>query len=141
MLRLRLEVATVAAVAALVGCGGSDEPKRAPKVSDDQRQILAAVDALQTASRQNDARRICHELFATSLARSIRKSSKQSCEAEVRDTLTAPDAQLSVARKIEIKGSRATATVNEQNGRTSAVSFVKAADGWRIERVTPVTGK
>ena len=136
----RLRLLTTAVVAATVaGCGGSDETKQpAPSVSGDQRGILATVDALQTASRRDDARRICTQLFTKRLATSIRESSKQSCEAEVHETLTSPDAQLSVARKIAVKGSRATATVHEQNGKVSTVSFVKDGDRWRIERVTPV---
>ena len=123
---------------AMGGCGGSDDAKRAPAASDDQRAILASIDALQTASRRDDAGRICNELFAPSLAKSIRRASKRSCETEVRKTLTSPDAQLSVAREIDIKGSHATATIREQNGNTSTIGFVKDGRGWRIERITPV---
>ena len=133
-------VAAIWPAAALGACGGSDD-KPAPKLSDDTRGILATVDALQTASRDGDARRICRELFTDTLAKSIRRASHLSCEAEVRDTLTAPDARLSVGRDLEVKGSRATATVREQNGNTSVVSFVKEGDRWRIERVTPVKPK
>jgi hypothetical protein len=128
---------TAALTVLLPGCGGPDNPKPAPAVSDDQRQILATIDALQTASRRNDAARICREIFTPTLAKSIHDASKQSCEAEVRDSLTSPDARLSVARKIDIKGSRATTTIREQNGNMSTVSLVKTAGGWRIERVTP----
>ena len=135
---LEVAGAAVALSAVLAGCGGSDSSKPAQAVSGDQRAILATVDALQTASRQDDGRKICRELFARSLAQSIRDASKHSCEAEVRDSLTSPDAQLSVARKIDVKGSRATTTIREQNGNTSKISFVKEGGSWRIERVTAV---
>jgi hypothetical protein len=131
----------VGATAVLAGCGGSGDAKPAPTVSGDTRGILATVDALQTASRQDDAARICGEIFAESLARSIRHASKRSCEAEVRATLTAPDARYSVGRDIQVTGSRATATVREQNGNTSRLSFVKQGERWRIDRVTPVKPK
>jgi hypothetical protein len=132
-------VGALAAVAtALASCGGSDGPKPAPGVSDDQRAILSTVDSLQTASRQGDAARICNELFTPSLAQSIRRASRHSCQAEVRDTLTSPDAQLSVSRKIAVKGDRASAVVREQNGNASTVAFAKADDRWRIERITPL---
>jgi hypothetical protein len=136
-----LAVAGVAlVVAAGVGaCGGSDSGKPAPAVSGDQRGILATIDALQTASRRDDARHICQDLFAPSLAKSIRDASKRSCEAEVHRTLTTPDAQLSVQRKISITGSHATATIRERNGNTSAVAFVKLGGQWRISRVARVT--
>jgi hypothetical protein len=133
-----LMAAAVAVAGALGACGGSDDAKPAPAASDDQRAILATIDALQTASRNDDAGRICNELFAPSLAKSIQRASKRGCEAEVRKTLTSPDAQLSVARKIDIKGSHATATIREQNGNASTVGFVKDGRRWRIERVTPV---
>lgn len=122
----------------LAGCGGSDSPKPAPAPSNDRREILETVDALQKASREDDARTICREIFARSLASSVESASKQSCEAEVHDSLTSPDAQLSIGRKIEIKGSRATTTIRERNGNTSAIAFLKESGRWRIERVTPV---
>jgi hypothetical protein len=128
----------VALAVALAACGDSNSAKSTPAVNDDQRGILATVDALQTASRRNDAARICNELFTSALAKSIQSASKHSCEAEVRDTLTSPDAELSVSRKIDIKGSHATARIREQDGTTSAVSFVKDGGRWRIERVAPV---
>jgi hypothetical protein len=137
---LSVVVAAIWPAAALGACGGTDD-EPAPNLSDDTRGILATVDALQTASRQGDARRICRELFTDALAKSIRDASKHTCEAEVRDTLTSPDARLSVGREVDVKGSRATATVREQNGKTSTVSFVKEGDGWHIERVTPVNPK
>jgi ketosteroid isomerase-like protein len=127
----------VLAAMTLGACGGGDDKKPQTAVSGDERAILATVDALQTASRRDDAERICTDLFAPSLADSIRRASKHSCQAEVHDTLTSPDAQLSVARKIAIKGPTATAAVREQNGKTSTVTFVKQGDRWRIARITP----
>ena len=129
----------VAVVAALSACGESDDAKTpAPAVGGDERGILATVDALQAASRQDDARKICRELFTPALAKSIARASGHGCEAEVRKTLTSPDAALSVGRKIDVEGSHATATVHEQNGDTSTVGFVKDGSRWLIESVTPV---
>jgi hypothetical protein len=128
----------LAAAAALAGCGGPDDVKHSPAVSNDQRAIFQAIDVLQTASREGDADKICNELFTKSLAKSIQKASKRTCQAEVRKTLTSPDAQLSAARNIDIKGSRATATVRERDGSSSTVDFVKEANRWRIQRIKPV---
>jgi hypothetical protein len=126
----------LAAAAMVAGCGGSDAEDEAPVVSSDQRQILSTVDALQTASREGDAARICKEIFTESLARSIREGSSRSCEQQVRATLASPDAQIAVGRQIEVNGSRATATVREQNGNTSSLLLVKDEGRWRIERIT-----
>ena len=128
-------LSVLAAAAALAGCGGSDQDEDAPAVSSDQRAVLGTIDALQTASRQGDAARICKEIFTEKLARSIRHTSGRSCEKEVRATLASPDAQISVGRRIEVDGSRATATVREQNGDTSTVFLLKEGDRWRIERI------
>jgi hypothetical protein len=139
--RLAVAGTIVALCAVLAGCGGSggsDASKPATGVPNDQRDILATVDALQTASRRDDARKICGEIFSRSLVKSIRKASKHSCEAEVHESLTSPDAQLSIARKIDIKGSLATTLIREQNGNTSTITFVKEDGSWRIARVTPV---
>ena len=76
-------------------------------------------------------------IFTRSLAKSIESASKQSCEAEVHDSLTSPDAQLSIARKIAINGSRATTAIREKNGNTSAITFLKESGCWSIERENP----
>lgn len=131
-------VVGVAIATALGGCGGGDDKQSPSTVSGEQRAILTTVDALETASRRGDAARICKRIFTPALARSIGRASKHGCKAEVRDTLTSPDARLSVQHKIDVHGSRATATIREANGDTSRVSFVKDAGRWRIERVTPV---
>ena len=136
-MRILSVLAAVAAAAALAGCGGSDEDEQAPPVSSDQRAILDTIDALQTASRQGDAATICSDIFTDSLARSIRKASRRSCEKEVGETLVSPDAQIAVGRQIDVDGSRATATVRDQSGNTSTVFLLKTGDYWRIERITP----
>lgn len=137
-MRILSVLAAVATAAALAGCGGSDEDEQAPApVSSDQRAILDTIDELQTASRQGDAATICSDIFTESLARSIRKASRRSCEKEIGETLTSPDAQLAVGRQIDIDGSQATATVRDQSGKTSRVFLLKAGDRWRIARIAP----
>ena len=135
---LKIVVATtLAAAASFAGCGGSDKKDQAPTVSSEQRAVLGTIDALQAASRSGNARKICQEIFTPALADSIRQASKRSCEKEVSATLVTPDAELSVARQIDIRGPRATATVREQNGNTSKVFLVKQAGQWRIRGVQP----
>jgi hypothetical protein len=134
---LKIVSAAFAAAAVLGGCGGDEGAKERPAVSGDQAAILGTVDALQAASRRGDAAEICSKLFAKSLVRSIERASNQSCRQEVSQTLTSADAQLSVERQINVKGTRATATVLEKGGRASTVRFVKVGGRWRIERIEP----
>src|SRR4051812_6873621 len=91
-------LAALAAATVVAACGDSDGEQKAPAVSGEQRAIVSTIDALQSASRQGDAGRICNEIFTETLARSIRRASRRSCEREVRETLTSPDAQISVRR-------------------------------------------
>jgi len=135
-------LAVMITVAALAGCGGSDEkPPSAKKPSEsvpgDQRSILATVDALQTASRKGDGRAICGDLFTPRLVKSVEAAAKRSCAKEVRKRLFAPDAEISVGRDIEVTGGRGTAVIREQNGNVSKLSLVKQSSQWRIDRVTP----
>ena len=131
------------AFAVALGCGSDhDQPapdeQKVPAVSGEQRAILSTIDALQTASRRGDARKICSEVFTDRLAKSIPDPPNRSCETEVRETLASPDTQLSVGRQIDIRGSRATVTVLDQDGRTSRLFLVKASDRWRIDRIEPI---
>ena len=83
--------AVLATATTLAGCGGSDKPATEPKapasVSNQQRGILGTVDALQTASRSGDGKRICADIFTAKLVRSIETAAKRSCGAEVGDQL------------------------------------------------------
>ena len=130
----------IAGVIALAGCGGDEkEPsdQKPATVSGDQRSILATIDTLQTASRDGDGDAVCDDVFTRELSKSIEAAAKQSCAKEVRQRLFAPEAEISVSRDIEIAGRRGTATVQEQNGNVSELSFVKQDAQWRIDRVTP----
>jgi hypothetical protein len=124
-------------VAAFGGCGGSDDDDKGPVVPSEQRAILRTVEDLERASRQADAGTICREIFTNTLADAIRKAAGRSCPAEIRATLVSPKAQLSVGRRIKVSGSRATATVREQDGDTSRIFLRKQSGRWRIERIEP----
>lgn len=139
MQRLRA-VTVLVTVAALAGCGGSDEgsstaQKPQQAVSASERGILATVDALQTASRKGDGRAICGDLFTPQLVKSVEAAAKRTCAKEVRQRLFAPDAEISVGRDIKVTGDRGTAVVREQNGNVSTLSMLKLSNQWRIDRI------
>ena len=137
-------LAVLLAAAALPGCGGSDDApdartttQPAPTVGGDQRGVLDTIDALQTASRSGDGRRICSRLFTPQLVRSIEKSSARSCPAEVRARLFRRDESLAVQRGIDVRGSTATAVIRDSGGGVSTLHMLKRAGRWRIDRVMP----
>jgi hypothetical protein len=124
--------------AAMPGCGGSDDKQTTTgAVGDDQRGILATVDALQTASRDGDGAKVCSSVFTKSLERSIDRAAKRGCAAEVRESLFKPEESISVERNISVKGDTGTAVIREQNGNVSTLHLVKRAGEWRIDRVAP----
>jgi hypothetical protein len=133
-------LAVLATSVPLAGCGGSDpeapgEQKPDTTVSGDQRGILGTVEALQTASRANDGKGICTDIFTAQLVRSIETTAKRSCVKEVSDTLVSPKAAISVGRDIEVSGVHATATIREQNNNVSKLFLLKQDGKWRIDRV------
>jgi hypothetical protein len=99
--------------------------------------VLSTIDALQTASRSGDGRRICNRLFTPNLVRSIEKTTKHSCATEVRTKLFARNASISVQQGIRVKGSTASAVIRERNGNISTLHFLKQVGQWRIDRVEP----
>jgi len=129
--------------AALAACGGdgggdADDPRQpGPVVQDEQKRVLETIDALRTASRSGDAQRICDELFTEALASSVQEAAGRSCADEVDEQFVDPNAEISVARAIQITGNRATATIRESNEAQSRLQLVKDGDRWRINGVTP----
>jgi hypothetical protein len=128
----------LSAAGLLAGCGSSSDEKAAPTVSGGERGILATVDQLQTASRAGDGKRICSDMFTHRLVASIETSAGRSCAKEVRARLFSPDEEIAVGRDIRVEGSKATATIREQNGNVSKLFMVKQTGRWRIDRVQPV---
>ena len=151
MQRLRVVLGLAAAIAAgsVAGCGGSGEPSSSVQkppvstpshpVSQDERGILATVDALQSASRKGDGRTVCGDLFTARLVRSIEASTTRSCAKEVRVHLFAPDTTISVGKDIKVTADRGTAVISETSGNVSTLFLVKRDARWRIYRVTPLT--
>jgi hypothetical protein len=132
--------ATALAALALAGCGGHDGPHATgAAVKSDQRAVLDAIDALQTAGRHGDGRAICERLFTAKLARSVATASHRSCQAEVRERLGSPSEAISVQRDVRIARGTATATIREQTGAVSTLLLVEQDGRWRIARVLPRT--
>jgi hypothetical protein len=127
-------------IAVLTGCGGSEKgsssgAKAPAAVSTDQRSVLAAVGALEQASRQGDGNAICANLFTAKLVKSIEAAANRSCGREVKERLFSADAALSVSRTITVTRNRSSAIVREANGDVSRLSFVKRNAGWRISGI------
>lgn len=134
---LTMPLAGLLVTAVLAGCGGSDDKQTTTAGADDQRGILATIDALQTASHAGDGAKVCSTVFTKSLVHSIEQASTRGCATEVREKLFRPEGSISVSRDITVTGDAATAVIREQNGNVSTLHLVRQSGTWRIDRVTP----
>ena len=134
MLSLRKKaVLGIALTAALSGCGGSS-------VKDQQEADSAAINQvlheLQAAGRAGDGHRICDQIFTPKLSDSVTVSSRSgSCATEVRRKLFSPRTRFTIQDVTVTDPANGTATVEEANGNTSNVFFVKQSGRWRIRGV------
>jgi hypothetical protein len=138
-------VGTLLATALLVaGCGGSNKSAstpsatttQPPSVQGNERGVLATIDALQSAARAGNSRKICSELFTADLRRSIGGASQGGCAAAVRKHFD-PKTVISVGRDFKVTGSTATVVIRDQHGRMSTLRLVRRGDAYRIDGLTP----
>jgi hypothetical protein len=128
----RMTTAGVLAAAVLAGCGGGSDDSR---FSGDELAVAEAIEALEQASREGNAERICNELFTDRFVREIsRTTGGQSCLQRVRTRFLADDADLQI-RSIQVAGGRATAVVREQNGNRTRLTLLRQSDEWRVDGI------
>ena len=134
MLPLRKTVLLgVALTATLAGCGGS--PVKAQQEAD-SASIHEVLHELQAAGRAGDGDRICRHIFTPKLSDSVTVSSPSgSCATEVRRKLFSPRTRFTIQDVTVTDPANGTATVEEANGNTSNVFFVKQSGRWRIRGV------
>jgi hypothetical protein len=132
-------LAALAAVALIAGCGGGGGGDKAPgknakRFFGDQRDVAQVVDDLAEASRKGDPGAICEKLFTPSLAKTVAAQAGGSCPAKVKEELVVADEDITV-QQLTITGTRALATVKEQNGKVSHLVFVRQDGEWRIDSI------
>ena len=118
-----------------IGCGGGDDGhNNAEDFDGDEADVVSVVDDFGDAGDDGDGDRICSEVFATELTRTIERESGQSCPSEVEGSL--PDDYEVEVESVDVQGNRATVEVTEADNR-SVLHFVKQQDEWRVISVTP----
>ena len=128
--------AALAACAALAGCslGGEDEPK---PIAGAPKDIAAAIDDLERASRAGDWDTICEELFS-SAARD--RAGGRDCRRLLRETagdVRRPEIRL---LSIELEQERARARVRTRSAGQAPVEdtvvLVRERGEWRIDALS-----
>jgi hypothetical protein len=99
----------------------------------EQQQVADVVEKLQSAGEAGDAREICEDVLAKSLADQIRAAGS-TCEQELDKAIKdADDFDLDV-ESVTIEGDRATARVKGQDrgeDRVRTFEFEREGSGWR----------
>jgi hypothetical protein len=113
------------------GCGGGTSSS--DDFAGEEKQVADVVEQLQSAGETGDAREICEEILATSLAERIRAAGS-SCEQELDKAIKdADDFDLDV-EDVTIQGDTATARVKGREGDTARVrtfEFEREGRDWR----------
>ena len=118
-----------------IGCGGGDDGhNNADDFDGEDADVVSVVDDFGDAGSDADGDRICSEIFAPELTRTIERESGQSCPSEVEGSL--PDDYEVEVDSVNVQNNRATVEVTEAGNR-SVLHFVKQQDEWRVISVTP----
>ena len=121
----------IALMALAAGCGSSDED-----------EVTQTVDALYAGFSEKDANKVCGTLTAKQRERltkaaSSRRGKAQSCEQVMGLALTfvgdaLKDADKAEVTEVEVKGSRAKATV-EYKGKSGNLGLAKQGENWKVD--------
>ena len=134
---MRRLVAVALSAVVLAGCGDDrgDGPNAA-RYAGDRKKVAAVVDDLVASAHAGDTRRICRRLFTSALAIAVAERSGRSCEGAVRRELVVGRENITV-KTLTVKRPQAHATVREQNGKRSRLTFLRGHDGhWRISGIS-----
>jgi hypothetical protein len=130
---MRRSLAAVPLVLAALASGCTSGASSTEDFQGEQKQVADVVEKLQSAGETGDAREICEEILAKSLADQIRAAGS-TCEQELDKAIDdADDFDLEVER-VEINGDRATAQVRGRDrgaDRVRTFEFERAGSGWR----------
>jgi len=133
---IRPSAAALAACVALAGCslGGDDEPK---PITGAPKDIAAAIDDLERATRAGDWGTICDDLFS---AAALERAGGRDCARLLRETagdVRRPEIRL---LSIELEEERARARVRTRSAGQAPVEdtvvLVREGSEWRIESLT-----
>jgi hypothetical protein len=134
-MRLRQGTVALAASAALVaasGCGGGKDGPNAKRYEGADKDVAAVIDEMQAASRDGDPGKICEDVFASKLTKSVEQQSGGSCEDRIRRQLVADDATFKV-RRIRRRGDdKAVVNIVSNRGGASVLYLEKDGGDWRI---------
>jgi hypothetical protein len=130
---MRRSPAALVLVAALAAAGCAGTSSSANDFEGEQKRVADVVEKLQTAGETGDAKEICDEVLAKSLADRI-KAAGSTCEQEMDKAIKdAEDFDLDV-ESVRVNGNTATARVKGRDrgaDRVRTFQFEKEGPNWR----------
>jgi hypothetical protein len=100
-----------------------------------QRSVAKAVEDLESAGKDRDANKICGQLLAGSLIRTIERASKRTCADALDKRLDDVDAFALDVDKVTVQGTTATVRVTSDAGksdRADTLRLVREGRNWKI---------
>jgi hypothetical protein len=134
---MRRSLAALVLVLALIAAGCSGSTSSAGNFEGEQKRVADVVEKLQSAGETGDAKEICEEVLAKSLADQIRAAGS-TCEQEMDKAIKdADDFDLEV-ESVTVSGNTATARVKGKDRgaeRVRTFEFEKEGPNWRATRL------
>ncbi len=124
------------------GCGAAAKDST-EDFKGEARQVAVAVEDYQDAARSRDEEEICNDLLDAELVRTIEaqgKEGKGSCPSVLEDSLRDADSYEITVKKVNVNGTRATATIESEGrdkDRTDTITLIKGGTParWRIATI------
>jgi len=125
---VRTVVAICVIAVALGGCGGASSSDSAKDFKGEERSVARAIEAIETAARDDDAAKVCKQLLSDSLLAALEKKGTN-CTTGVNEGFDDADSVDLEVDDVTISGQTATAKV--VSGRAGTA---KKTDVLKLER-------
>lgn len=118
----------------LAACGASAPRDSAEDFSGAERAVAAAVEAIETAARDDDARELCTKLFSERLVSALEQQGTN-CTTAVREAFDDASSKDLTVDDVTISGDTATAQVTSGTGsneKSDTLELERAGSAWKI---------
>jgi len=137
-----LAAALVLAALLAAGCSGAAKDST-EDFRGEARQVAVTLEDYQDAARSSDEEEICNDLLDAEFVRAIEAQGdggRGSCPDRLKDSLRDADSFEITVKKVDVSGTRATATVESEGrdkDRTDTITLVKGGTParWRIATI------
>ncbi|HWI07908.1 MAG TPA: hypothetical protein VNT54_10370 [Solirubrobacteraceae bacterium] len=118
----------------LAACGSSAPRDSAEEFKGPERAVAAAVEAMETAARDDDAAAMCTKLLSERLLSALERQGTN-CTTAVREAFEDASSKELTVEDVTISGDRATAKVTSGSGsseKSDTLELERAGSAWKI---------